>query len=186
MIAYKGFDRDRRGYGGFQFEPDIWYKEPECKTVRNGFHCTEYPLACMQYFQIGEGTQYWQVEAQGEIDEDEWRIACTEIRLIKQLNLKEMAYYGIQYMVNHPKRTDWELSQRRLRVKREFAEAEWEGEGIVIARGEDPAVSGSKGTICGLIREINGEIIGAGMFVAGGNKYEANRMYGMTKDGEIY
>lgn len=179
MIAYKGFTKDLQGWGGFQFKPDVWYREKECKTVRNGFHCTEYPLACMQYFTPGDGARYFEVEIGGEIDEDEWRIAATEIRLVKELNLKEMALFGIQFMVEHQKRTDWELTANHISVHKDFAEADI----IAIARGEDPKVRGIIGTICGLIREKDGEIIQARMFTIGRELDPG--AYGLTEDGEI-
>ncbi len=182
MIAYKGFDKDLKGWGGFKFEPGVWYREKECKTVRNGFHCTEYSLACMQYFTIGNGTRYFQVEARGEIDEDEWRIACTEIKLIRELNLKEMAFQGLIYMVQHDKRTDWKLQAEHLSVKEDYAESDCLG--IAIARGENPKVSGMIGTICGLVREREGKIETARMFTIG-KEYPAGKVYGLSEDGEI-
>lgn len=179
MLAYKGFDEHLRGWGGFQFKPGVWYREKECKTVRNGFHCTEYPLACMQYFTPGNGTRYFEVEVAGEIDEDDWRIAATEIRLIKELNLKEMALRGMAFMVEHEKRKDWTVHANHISVGEDFAESDT----IAIARGEDPKVRGIIGTICGLIREVDGEITEARIFTIGRELKPGT--YGLTEDGEI-
>lgn len=179
MLAYKGFDEKLRGWGDFQFKPDVWYREKECKTVRNGFHCTEYPLACMQYFTPGDGTRYFEVEIGGEIDEDEWRIAATEVRLIRELNLKEMALLGMQFMIEHEKRGGWEITANNISVNRDFAEAKI----IAIARGEDPKVRGITGTICGLIREKDGVITQARMFTIGRELDPGS--YELDEDGEI-
>lgn len=167
MIAYKGFYQDLTGWGGFRFEPGKLYREKSCKTVRNGFHCTEYALACLQYMTLGRGHRYFQVEAGGEIDEDDWRIAATEMKLLKELTLRELTGYGMMYILQHPKRDDWTLSGNKLSVKRDTAEAEGAGS-IAVARGRHPMVKAGKGAICGLILENKtGEITGARVFEAG-------------------
>lgn len=49
---------------------------------------------------------YYLVEVGGDIDEDEHdtKIACTELRIIRQLTKREFFLHGLAYMVDHPKR----------------------------------------------------------------------------------
>lgn len=169
MIAYKGFTKDLTaalGKGTFQFEPGQTVEEGQSKTANAGFHCTENPFECLAYYPLGQGNRYFQVEAFGDIDEDgDERIACTKMTLLKELSLKELAGYGMMYMIQHPLRVNWEQNRRCLCVKLDEAEAEAEGH-IAIARGYRPKVKGKMGSILGLIVESEpGCITGAKLFV---------------------
>lgn len=169
MIAYKGFKSDLTatlGKGVFQFKPRETVEEERSKTANTGFHCTENPFECLAYYPLGQGNRYFQVEAFGDIDEDDGeRIACTKMTLLKELSLKELAGYGMMYMIQHPLRANWEQSRRCLSVKLDEAVAEAEGH-IAIARGYLPKVKGKVGSILGLIVEPEpGNITGAKLFV---------------------
>lgn len=103
MIAYKGFNKDLRStYGNGKdkdcnFLPGETKKAPGAKTAREGFHCTENPFECLNWHPLGGESRYWKVEAHGDIDEgDDCQIACTEITLLKELDMWELAYEGIQ------------------------------------------------------------------------------------------
>lgn len=166
MIAFKGFTKKLTGHGGYRFEAGKTYEEPRSKAARGGFHCTENPFECLFYFPLGQDNRYFMVEAAGDIDEDkDERIACTKMTLLKELSLKELAGYGMMYMVQHPLRESWEQSRKCLSVKRGEAVAEEEGH-IAIARGRSPKVKGKMGSILGLIVEPEpGNITGAKLFV---------------------
>ena len=182
MMAYKGFDLKLRGHGGFRFRPGKTYTEKECKTARNGFHCAEYPFVCCSYFPVGGGNRFFMVEVGGDIDEDEYeRISATEMRLVKELTLREFAGHGMMYMVDHPQRK-WVRDEGGVTVRAEEAEA---GAGrIAIARGLHPRVRGQKGSILGLILEEDGAIIAARLFEAG-KEAKPKTWYTVTKDGEV-
>ena len=62
----------------------------------NGFHCAENPLDCLSYYSSLEHSEYYIVNAGGDIDEDEHdsKIACTERDMIKQLT-KELFFYMV-------------------------------------------------------------------------------------------
>lgn len=183
MIAYKGFTKNltaRLGKGIYQFKPGETAIEEHSKTANSGFHCCENPFECLGYYGLKTGDQFWQVEASGSIDEDEnERIACTEITLIKKLTVKEFAGYGMAYIVQHPMRDKWEQERNGLVVAKESAEAD-ERESIAIARGKHPKVKGVEGAILGLILEQKkGEIISARLFVP--DRQQAGKWY--TIDG---
>ncbi len=171
MIAYKGFTQEmtaRLGKGNMLFQPGVLYRENASKTVREGFHCCENPFECLTYYPLHSGNRYWQVEASGSIDEDgEERIACTELKLLRELGIRQLAGYGMEYIVKHPLRADWKQSGTGIMVAADRAEGKREGD-IAIARGRQPRVWGVEGAICGLLMEDeNGLIISARLFVMG-------------------
>lgn len=181
MIAYKGFNQYlqcTKGRGTFQYEEGKTYKEEKSKTADTGFHCAEYPLDCTKWYSIGSGV-FYQVEAAGSIDEEnsDSKIACTEMRLIKKLSLKELAGYSMMYIVQHPKRV-WEMTGTLLDVGKDKASVN--GEGIAIARGKSPRAKGKKGAMLGLIYEPDG-IEGARLLEVDGKQIKPDTWY--TTDG---
>jgi len=183
MIAYKGFTKNltaRLGRGEYQFEIGKTAVEESSKTVRNGFHCCENPFECLRYYKLNDSDRFFQVLAAGSIDEDDdERIACTELTLLKELNVKEFAMYGMMYMVSHPKRENWKQSYDRCCVAAEHASAKGKGY-IAIARGESPRVKGVTGSILGIIVEPEpGHIAEAKLFVC--TKEQSGKWY--TLDG---
>lgn len=168
MIAYKGFKKDLTctlGKGTYQYEPGKTVREERSKAANAGFHCTENPLECFGWYPLGQENRYWMVEAAGSLDEcgTDAKIACTEITLLKELTIPEMAAEAMAYMVRHPVRT-WETSGNLLEVKRDKAEGAGPGS-IAIARGKAPKAKGKAGSVIGLLEEDdNGEIISAKLF----------------------
>lgn len=164
MIAYKGFNKDLRStYGNGKdkdcnFTPGETKKAPGAKTAREGFHCTENPFECLGWHSLGGESRYWKVEAHGDIDEgNDCQIACTEITLLKELDMCDLAYEGMKYIINHPRRTGWEQSRKLLQVQKDYAEAE--PGSIAIARGLHPMAAGPKGSILGILQENEDGII---------------------------
>lgn len=168
MTAFKGFTREltaRMGRGTCQFEPGGSYQEERSKTVGSGFHCCENPLECLAYYPLGAGNRYFKVEAAGSIDEDgDERIACTRITLLEELGVKQLAGYGMAYMVRHPMRGRWKQQRRMCTVGPGPVEALEPG-AIAISRGGRPMVQGVPGAVLGLIAEPSpGEITAARLF----------------------
>lgn len=162
MIAYKGFTAEltaRLGSGIYQFREGETAEKESSKTARCGFHCTENPFECLSYYPLGEGNRYFQVAAEGSIDEDdEERIACTRLTLLKELTIKELAGYGMMYMIQHPARKKWQQDYLLCQIRQEEAHGTASG-AIAIARGKHPVVSGTAGSILGLIVEPEPGII---------------------------
>ena len=146
MIAYKGFTKDltaRLGSGTYQFRQGETFTEESSKTASSGFHCCENPFECLSYYPLGQGNRFFQVEAAGSIDEDgSERISCTELTLIRELSVKELAGYGMMYMVQHPMREKWQQSRTHLSVCADEAAATCK-DAIAIARGGHPKVKGA-------------------------------------------
>lgn len=171
MIVFKGMDGDMnctKGKGTFQYKLGGTVKEEYSKTASAGLHCTENPFLVLDWYGLGMGNRYFLCEASGSIDEDQSdsKIACTELTIKKELTVKELAGYGMMYMVSHPLR-NWEKSGRMLELKKEKAAAICAG-AIAIARGEHPMVKGAPGSYLGLIRENAGLIEAARLFTVEG------------------
>lgn len=171
MIAYKGFNWDltcTMGKGRFQYHEGETIREDRSKTASAGLHCAEYPFDCFDYYSPGNGNRYFEVEAAGSIDEDDHdsRIACTELTLLRELTIKQMAVMGLAYMIQHPARK-WQKHGICLEVAQERAAGDGEG-AIAIARGQHPRVKGAAGCILGLLLEPEpGVFAGARIVVAG-------------------
>lgn len=164
MKAYKGFNSKLTSQCGdgkaknCVFKPGETKKVDKSKTARNGFHCCENPFECLRWYPLGNGNRHFIVEAAGDIDEDnDERIACTQITLVKEMSVLELALEGMTYIINHPDRKDWVQTHSHCCVMRDEAKADAE-EAIAIARGENPKVKGPEGSILGLVKETDGEI----------------------------
>ena len=96
----------------------------------NGFHCAENPLDCLSYYSSLEHSEYYIVNAGGDIDEDDHdsKIACTELTVIKRLT-KEELFYMVAYMVDHPRR----MWSSHVAANRAMANC-----GYAVVRGKDP------------------------------------------------
>ena len=97
MLAYKGFKEDLTctfGRGTFQYEAGQTIKEESSRCQNRGLHCAENPLECLRWYPLGYGNRYFLVEASGSLDElggDDTQLACTEMTLVRELSVKEMA-----------------------------------------------------------------------------------------------
>lgn len=171
MIAYKGFNIQLESVKGngrketCSFEPGKKYIEQSSKTARSGYHCCENPFECLTYYQLDGKNRFFQVLAEGDINEDEnERIACTELTLVKELGIAEFALRGMEYMIMHPSREKWQQNHMNVCVEKDKAEATTYG-AIAIARGPHPIVKGVPGSILGLIIEpVLGKITEAKLF----------------------
>lgn len=102
MLAYKGFDKGLicRGY---QFQMGLNITE-KANCVENGFHCAENPLDCLTYYPRLTESEYYIVDAGGDIDEDnrDSKISCTHLKIIKKLSPKELLLHALAYINDHP------------------------------------------------------------------------------------
>jgi len=144
MIAYKGFHpglvcRDYHFVMGLNVT-----EKANCRA--NGFHCAEDPLDCLTYYPNMEQSEYYLVDAGGDVDEDDndSKIACTELTILKKLERKEFFLHALVYMVDHPGRKWNSHVQKDMgRTEHDFA----------IVRGIDPVATGKKGDILGYAKE---------------------------------
>ena len=144
MIAYKGF-RPGLICRGYQFVMGLNTTE-KANCRENGFHCAEDPLDCLSYYSSLEHSEYYIVNAGGDIDEDEHdsKIACTELTVIKRLTKEELFLHGLAYMVDHPRRV-W---SSHVAANRAMANC-----GYAVVRGKDPVATGRLGDILAFAKE---------------------------------
>lgn len=144
MIAYKGFDPGLvcRGYQ-FHMGKNVTDKA-NCRA--NGFHCAGNPLDCLSYYSNMAVSEYYLVNAGGDVDEDDddSKIACTELTIIKRLDLHDFLLHALAYMVDHP-RLKW---NRHVQAERGTA-----SRGFAIVRGNAPVAKGQQGDLLAFARE---------------------------------
>lgn len=172
MRVYKATGSDMccsMGNGRFQYVLGTPATAEESFCGAAGLHACEYVLDCTRYYRLGTGSRFFEAEAEGDIAEDgqNTRISCTRLTLLRELDRKEIAKAAIRYMVRHPRREGWQISEQMLEVGEDRAEISMPG-GIAIARGENPAVRGCEGSHLGLIREKDGKITAAWVFTVSG------------------
>ncbi len=170
MIAYKGFHKGLicRGY---QFVMGL-NKTEEANCRQNGFHCAEDPLDCLRYYSDINHSEYYLVNAGGDMDEDDIdsKISCTELTIIKKLSKQEFFLHGLAYMVDHPLR-EWNAY-----VSKDKAVA---SNGFAVVRGVDPLAKGKKGDILAFAKESpdGSKIIQIALVKVDGNKIKSQVWY---------
>ena len=129
MLAYKGFDKGLicRDY---QFNPGLNVTE-KANCAKNGFHCAENPLDCFNYYPNIKNSEYYIVDAGGDIDEDERdsKISCTHLTVLKRLTLKDLLLHSLAYINDHPFRANSSQVEKEIGKSRN---------GYVIVRGKYP------------------------------------------------
>jgi len=144
MIAYKAFDIGLK-CRGYQFVPGLNITV-EANCARNGFHSAADPLDCLSYYPDMDKSEYYIVDARGDINEDgrDSKIASTELLIIKKLSREEFFLHGLAYMADHP------LLRWSSHVIKDKATA---NNGYAVVRGLDPAARGKLGDILAFAKE---------------------------------
>lgn len=175
MSAYKMFRKDMTctmGKGVFQYEVGKTYTEPEATCRKNGFHCAENPLDCLDYYRDFESSVCCEVLAGGSVDEDDRdsKISCTEITILRKLSLEQFVVEAARYIISHPKMP---TNRRVMNIPSPV----WENH-FVIVRCEKPAAKGEKGDVICCLRSVNGKITEAGVYTIDGETFRAGTWYG--------
>ena len=68
MKGYKGFDKDLKCYGGYQYEIGRTETTDKAELCKAGFHACEHPLDCLNYYEPGE-SRYCDVDLDDVTDE---------------------------------------------------------------------------------------------------------------------
>lgn len=172
MIAYKGF-RTGLVCRGYQFVMGLNITE-KANCAQNGFHCAENPLDCLSYYPDMDNSEYYLVDAGGDIDEDanDSKIACTELNIIKKLSIEEFFLHGLAYMTDHPLR---EWSNHVIRNKGEARR------GVAVVRGTDPVAKGNIGDLLAFAKESpdHSQIIQVSLAFVDGTKILPHVWYGV-------
>lgn len=172
MIAYKGFEPGLICLG-YQFVMGLNVTEKaNCRA--NGFHCAENPLDCLTYYPNIDQSEYYLVDARGDIDEDgdDSKIACTELTIIKHLSREEFFLHGLAYIADHP------LLKGNRRVSTDRTTAV---NGYAVVRGIDPIAKGAVGDILAFAKEdpITRNIIQVSLARIDGEKIMPDIWYGV-------
>lgn len=170
MIAYKGF---RTGLIclGYQFQMGKNVTE-QANCTQNGFHCAENPLDCLTYYNDMKQSEYYLVDAGGDVDEDDCdsKISCTQLTILKKLDLRTFLLHALAYMADHPLR-EWNRHVQRGRGET--------GNGFAVVRGEDPIARGKKGDLLAYVKEdpAAGKITQLALLTVDGKKVLPHRWY---------
>jgi PPE-repeat protein len=90
MKGYKIFNPDMKCLG-FQFEVGKTYKiEGELKMCENGFHFCKELKDCYEFYSFDYKNPFCEIETGLEVLEDEKKCCCSEIRIVKKLDLSEI------------------------------------------------------------------------------------------------
>ena len=172
MIAYKGF-KPGLVCLGYQFRMGLNRTE-EANCGRTGFHCAENPLDCLSYYPDMDHSEYYIVDAGGDVHEDgsDTKISCTELTIIKKLSKMDFFLHALAFMADHPKR-EWSSH-----VVADQAQAGYRNYAVV--RGRDPIASGPVGSILAFAKEdLAGQIIQVALAEVDGEKLLPYVWYGV-------
>lgn len=176
MIAFKGFNKDLT-CRGYKFSKTKVNREKAAKTVSCGLHCATNPLDCLTYYPNMENAVYYKVSAEGNVNEDgtDTKIACTEMRLLEELDLKTFVMYAAEYIVAHPYLKD----NSKVSIEKGMSNSNH----FAIVRGKQPKAAGRKnGDVLVVLQEYAGskEIKKAAMFIVGSNGIKSNTYYAIS------
>lgn len=183
MKAFKMFNKDMTctmGRGVFRYEIGKTYTEDEANCAKNGFHCAENPLDCLNYYDSFENSICCEVEAGGSIDEDsrDSKISCTEITIGRRLSLEAFVIQAAIYIQTHPKMP----RHRRVRTRPSGVTEDH----FVIVCCQKPAAKGQIGDVICCIEEDDFEWDGKksktirhiGVFTIDGDAWKPDTWYG--------
>lgn len=188
MRTYKGFTEDLKatyGNGIFQYEPGKTYREEKSKTRSTGFHAAEYLPDCMMWYGLNDKSRFFLCESGGSIDEEDGcsMVVSTELTLIKELDLLDIAGHTMMYMVEHPQRK-WISTVGGVMITNDAAHT-GAGTLLAIARGERPIVYGIEGTAVGWVLESEENIIAAKVGIVGQSGIKPGVKYTITANREL-
>lgn len=175
MKAFKGFNKDltcTMGKGAFKYEVGKTYKENEANCAFTGFHCVEEPIEVLTWYS-SPGSRYCVVNASGDINEDgQERISCTEMEVVREISLIELAIYECRFLELHPER---KYSKHVERNQGGVTRC-----GFVIVRGKNPKAKGDIGDCLFLLKEAkeSKEIVKINVLEVDGKEVKANTYYG--------
>ena len=88
--GYKGFDANM-ACRGHKFEVGKTYTTDKAKACESGFHFCERPRDVWRYY-APAGSRFAVVAGSGQIDrhDEDSKVACTEIEIVREVSLREM------------------------------------------------------------------------------------------------
>ena len=102
ITSYKGFDKDLKCHGGFQYEVGKEYEQDSAKVCDHGFHACEMPLHVFNHFAPGAGSRYCVVEQSGEIsrkqEPGDSKLASSKIKIGAEIGIPGLVKAQIEYV----------------------------------------------------------------------------------------
>ena len=102
ITSYKGFDKDLKCHGGFQYEVGKEYEQDSALVCDHGFHACEMPLHVFNHFAPGAGSRYCVVEQSGEIsrkqEPGDSKLASSKIKIGAEIGIPGLVKAQIEYV----------------------------------------------------------------------------------------
>lgn len=104
MKCYKGFDKDLKCFGGFQYEIGKTFETDKADICDCGFHACENPMDVFNYFPPSD-SRYCEVEldANDQTHNDSKRVG-KRIRIETEIGLSGLISVGVKFILD---RVDW-------------------------------------------------------------------------------
>ena len=108
MKCYKGFDKDLKCFGGFQYEIGKTFETDKADICDCGFHACENPMDVFNYFPPSD-SRYCEVEldANDQTYNDSKRVG-KRIRIETEIGLSGLISAGVKFILD---RVDWKNSK---------------------------------------------------------------------------
>lgn len=176
MIAYKGFNNNlecTRGKGIYAYEVGKTYTEDKAKCANTGFHCVEEPIEVLHWYPEKD-SRYCIVDAEGDINEIDNKISCTQMTIIREISRIELAVLECKWLQEHPERA---CSKQ---VQRDSGKCYKAGD-FVIVRGKNPKAAGVKKSFFFLVKEAKNSCEIETIYAAyvDDEEVKANQYYGL-------
>ena len=102
ITSYKGFDKDLKCHGGFQYKVGKEYEQDSALVCNHGFHACEMPLHVFNHFAPGAGSRYCVVEQSGEIsrkqEDGDSKLASSKIKIGAEIGIPGLVKAQIEYV----------------------------------------------------------------------------------------
>ena len=101
MKTYKGFDKDLKCHGGFQYEIGKEYEEARAEACTCGFHACEMPLDVFNHY-APAGNRFCEVEQSGDISRHhaDSKVASTKIKIGAEIGIPGLVKAQIEWVKN--------------------------------------------------------------------------------------
>ena len=147
MITFKGFKPDMRALyrgGDIKYEIGKTYIEEDAECAHSGYHSCNEPLQVLEWSGMG-CARFVVCEAGGDIHEDGTnRVASTELTLLREVSLRELALIEAKWIEKHPLRENTHFVEKETGTTKN---------GICVVRGKNPKARGHKGDLIVLVQE---------------------------------
>ena len=190
MKCYKGFDKDLKCFGGFQYEIGKTFETDKADICDCGFHACENPMDVFNYFPPSD-SRYCEVEldANDQTHNDSKRVG-KRIRIETEIGLSGLISAGVKFILD---RVDWKNAKESNTGNQSAATntgywsaATVEGEeSVAIVTGYKSKAKGAIG--CWIVlteRDDEMHILGVKAVRVDGDKIKPDTFY-MLSGGEI-